>query len=193
MRRFAERCFPIVKAASPRLAGAIWRQLHCSVRTRVQGEGNEMRYGSAVLRSVNFRIEGSRNVIEIGDGAHLQDVTFHIRGDDHRITIGRSCRFNRGGNIWFEDHHGRLTIGDESTFEDVHLVVSEPHSSIVIGRDCMFAYDIDVRTGDSHALLDQVTGARVNAAQNIGFGDHVWVAAHFRSPRARKSRASVFR
>lgn len=180
MRRFAERCFPIVKAISPRLARTIWRRVHCSVRARLHGAGNVLRYESAVLRAVDFRIEGSRNVIEIGDGAHLQNVTFYIRGDDHRIVIGRGCRFNRGGNIWFEDHHGQLTIGDESSFEDVHIAVTEPHSSVSIGRDCMFAYDIDLRTGDSHAILDRHTGERVNAARDICFGDHVWVAAHCR-------------
>lgn len=42
----------------------------------------------------------------------------------------------------------------------------------------MFAYDIDVRTGDSHAIVDAQTGARINHARDIRIGNHVWIAAH---------------
>jgi acetyltransferase-like isoleucine patch superfamily enzyme len=42
----------------------------------------------------------------------------------------------------------------------------------------MFAYDIDVRTGDSHSIISQETGERINYAQDVCIGDHVWIAAH---------------
>jgi acetyltransferase-like isoleucine patch superfamily enzyme len=56
--------------------------------------------------------------------------------------------------------------------------VTEPHSSVVIGEECMFANDIDVRTGDSHSILDATTGERINPAQHVNIGKHVWVGAH---------------
>jgi acetyltransferase-like isoleucine patch superfamily enzyme len=42
----------------------------------------------------------------------------------------------------------------------------------------MFAYDIDLRTGDSHSIIDLTTKQRINYAQSIRIGDHVWVAPH---------------
>ncbi|MGB5966193.1 MAG: hypothetical protein WBG65_11800 [Sulfurimonadaceae bacterium] len=44
----------------------------------------------------------------------------------------------------------------------------------------MFAYDIDIRTGDSHSILDKRTGERVNYAKDIQIGNHVWMAVHAR-------------
>jgi len=105
---------------------------------------------------------------------------FRIRGDDHSIYIGKNCRFHQGSNIWLVGFGGRLDIGEGTTFEKVHLAVSEPDSAITIGRGCMFAYDIDVRTGDSHAILDRVTNDRINNPEDVRIGNHVWVAAHSR-------------
>src|SRR5450759_1692287 len=42
----------------------------------------------------------------------------------------------------------------------------------------MFAYDIDLRTGDSHSILDSTTMKRTNYARNVEIADHVWVASH---------------
>lgn len=145
---------------------------------RVKGEGNRICYGNSRLRNVTFDVQGDHNVIEIQDGCHLQGVKFYLRGSHHHLSIGANCRFNLGGVLWMEDRHGKLCIGDASTFEDVHLAVTEPNSSIAVGRDCMFAYGIEVRSGDSHSIIDDGTHKRINYAKDVVIGNHVWVAAH---------------
>ena len=177
MRSIFKRLLLTLRRTSPGAAAFVRRRLLRSVTRRIRGAGNRVDCSSSVLRGVTFDIDGSGNTIEIAE-AFLRNVTFRIRGDGHKIVIGRKCSFNRGGSIWFEDHHGRLVIGEGSTFENVHIAVTEPRSSVVIGADCMFANDIDIRTGDSHSVLDAQSGARINPAANIQIGDHVWVAAH---------------
>lgn len=92
--------------------------------------------------------------------------------------MGSDCRFYHGGSIWFEDNDCSLIIGEKTTFENVHLALTEPGSKITIGSDCMFAYDIDIRTGDSHSILNEKTMERINYAKDVCIGNHVWVAAH---------------
>lgn len=162
--------------------GALIRRIHLRkpfnlVKREISGKQNVIRYGNSILSSVCFDIKGDRNHIEVQDGCLLNGVTFFIRGDDHRIRIGKGCRFNRGGSLWFEDHSCSLIIGDGTTFEDVHIAVTEPGSKVEIGEDCMFAYDIDIRTGDSHSIIDAKSNKRVNFAEDIHIGKHVWVAA----------------
>ena len=86
--------------------------------------------------------------------------------------------FTRGSTIWFEDNDCLLTIGDNTTIEEAHIAVTEPGSSIEIGKDCMLTYDIDIRCGDSHSIVDLSTGQRINYARGIKIADHVWLAAH---------------
>ena len=154
------------------------RDLMNTIKKRISGKGNKIIYAHSILSTVTFDIKGDDNLIHICDRSILNGVRFYIRGNRHQIYIGSGCRFHRGGSLWFEDDDGCLQIGAGTTFEDVHLAVTEPGSKIIIGKDCMFAYDIDIRTGDSHSIIERTTGLRINVAGNINIGNHVWVAAH---------------
>lgn len=145
---------------------------------RIRGGSNIIRSGNVDLSSVTFDIKGSNNTVEIGKDCTLNNVTIYMRGDNHRLQLGNGVRFHHGGHIWFEDSTGLLDIGDNSSFEDIHLAITEPGSKITIGREGLFAYDIDIRTGDSHSILDAETGERINHAKDVFIGDRVWVAAH---------------
>ncbi len=42
----------------------------------------------------------------------------------------------------------------------------------------MFAFDISLRTTDSHAIIDAESKDRLNYAEDILIGNHVWIAVH---------------
>lgn len=144
---------------------------------KINGNGNEIHYKNSLLNNVTIDIVGNNNSIYIGKNCIINGLKFYIRGDNHQVFIGDNCQFHQG-NIWMEDYNCSLNIGSGSTFGDVHLAITEPKSSITIGVECMFAYDIDVRSGDSHSIIDAKTSKRLNFAKNIIIGNHVWVAAH---------------
>ena len=133
---------------------------------------------SAILRNCKFDIVGNNNKIEINELSILNNVTFFIRGNSNKIIIGKQVRFKRGGTVWIDDYGCEAVVGENTTFEDSHIAVTEPNSKIHIGKDCMFAYDIELRTGDSHSIIDTISNERINYAQNINIGNHVWVASH---------------
>ena len=165
---------PLIGPLARRIRG---QSRNSKVVNKIQGN-NSIRYQGAKLSAVTFDIAGENNLINIGKGCVLNNVKFYIRGDNHSIVIEANCRFNDSSEIWIEDSDCSLVIGEDSTFESVHLALTEVGSKIHIGRDCMFAHDIDVRTGDSHSIISQQTGERVNRAKDVRIGEHVWVAAH---------------
>lgn len=145
----------------------------------ISGSGNKIvRDETAALFNCTIEILGDNNEILISPFCRLNNVKFYIRGSNNKIELGRGVHFNHGGSIWIEDYQCEAVIGASSTFENVHIAVTEPNSKINIGKDCMFAYDIDVRTGDSHSMIDSTTNERLNYAQDVCIGNHVWVAAH---------------
>jgi acetyltransferase-like isoleucine patch superfamily enzyme len=79
--------------------------------------------------------------------------------------------------LWFEDREGVLQVGSGTTMVEVHIAVTE-NSKVIIGEDCMFANDIDIRTGDSHSVIDTQTGERLNFAGDVIISRHVWIAPH---------------
>ena len=142
-------------------------------RIKKTGEGNQIIAPCALLKQVNIRIKGSNNKIMIGDFAQLNGACITIHGSGNTVTIG-DWSYLGGTDLFVEDDGGSITIGQHSKFlGKTHLAVIEG-TSITIGRDCLFSSDIQLRTGDSHSILD-MEGRRINASQDIAIGDQVWV------------------
>ena len=147
------------------------------VQKTIRGQENILMAEGASLSGVRVDIIGDNNRISIGRGCVLSNVYFRIRGSGHQIEFGENCRVSRGAVLWFEDHDGVLRVGPGTTMVEVHVAVTE-HSKVIIGEDCMFANDIDIRTGDSHSVIDTQTGERLNYAGDVVISRHVWIAPH---------------
>lgn len=160
-----------------RLIMVLWHRRRFSMNVRrVRGKTNELSLRGAVLNGCRIDIQGSGNRISVGPNAFLEKVTVRIRGDANSVVIHEDCSL-ANSIIWVEDGRCRVEIGSRTTFGGVHLAATEEGSRVVIGTDCMFAYDVDIRTGDSHGIYDS-SGRRVNKAKNITIEDHVWISAH---------------
>lgn len=163
----------------PSLGSFLRRLLKSGVSSRsIHGNGNILKTANAHLLNVRLDIIGDNNQIIIGADSTINNLTIRIRGSDHLIEVGRNCRISRSGVFWLEDDHCELTIGQNTTIVEASIAVTESGSKVIIGENCMFANDIDIRVGDSHSVMDASSGKRINFAENISIGDHVWIAAH---------------
>lgn len=153
-----------------------WRPLALTRRS-VRGRNNQILIGSAAqLIGARIDIVGDDNRVEIAPAAELNRVLIYIRGNGNRLHIGERCRVARNAEFWQEDNGTEICVGAATTIESAHLAATEDGSHIWIGAECMLAYDIDIRTGDSHAILDS-NGRRTNPAAHVELGDRVWLAA----------------
>lgn len=74
-----------------------------------------------------------------------------------------------------EDDNGSIILKRHVTVcGQTELAVIEG-TKITIGEDCLFSGNIMFRTGDSHSILDQNSGKRINPSEDITIGDHVWI------------------
>jgi acetyltransferase-like isoleucine patch superfamily enzyme len=150
-----------------------------SFKKRIVGNQNKLIINrSAALISCSFDISGNFNKILIGECTVINNVKFIIHGSNNIVKISQDVKFNISGSIWIEDDCCLIEVGKQTSFEDVSIAVTEPGKKVQIGEDCMFAYDIDIRTGDSHSIIDITTNKRLNYAKDIIIDDHVWIAPH---------------
>lgn len=152
-----------------------FERLRARYKKPISGKNNVI-VNNGVLIDVKYDIVGDNNLIEILQGSFLSDIMIFIRGNNHTLKIGENCRY-KGGSVWFEDNFCQIEIGQNTTIESAHLAVTEPNKRISIGEDCMFSGEIEFRTGDSHSIIDNETKKRINMAQNIEVGNHVWIGA----------------
>jgi len=142
----------------------------------IRGDRNTIK-NDGFLDHVVFDIIGNDNYIEIGKNCQIRNTLLYIRGNNHRLIINENCYFG-GGELWIEDDNCQLIIHESTTVEEAHIAVTEPFSKIEIHKDCMLARYVEIRTGDSHSIVDRETGKRINNAANVCIGEHVWIGAH---------------
>lgn len=117
------------------------------------GQGNKLVLGHNVqLHNVSIKIYGNNNTIHICDNNNLNDISFVIEDSSNFICIGENAYI--GGNT---------------------LLAALEGKRIDIGSNGMITGNCELRTSDSHSLLD-TEGRRCNVAQDILIGNHVWIA-----------------
>lgn len=142
----------------------------CLIRGR---RSNKINIIGAFLEKTRIQLAGKNNVIIISPEARLIKCSFHICGNNCKIEIGKHCSFSNL-ELWIEDNGGLINIGHHTTIGGGHIAATEGQS-IKIGEDCMFSHGIEIRNGDSHAILDKDSHERLNIAKHIIIGNHVWL------------------
>lgn len=145
-------------------------------KRKIKGK-NYIQNRGALLKNVKLDIKGQNNEVVIDEGSILLNTKIYIRGNNHKLIIGKNI-ICKGGSLWFEDNGCSICIGRGTTIVSAHIAVTEDERKIIIGEDCMFSYDIDIRSGDSHSIIDLQSNLRTNEAENIYIGNHVWIGAH---------------
>lgn len=105
----------------------------------------------------------------------LSNCLLHISGNNCKIIVDQHCILSNV-ELWIEDEGGVIQIGYRTTMEGGHIAATEGQA-ISIGEDCMFSHRIEIRNGDSHAIFDSKTKQRINVAESIIIGNHVWLGA----------------
>ena len=150
-----------------------------SYKKTVQGNGNKLLFDqSSLFVECTINITGNNNEIVVKESTMFTKVVFNINGNNNKIFLAGNVVFNNGGTLWIEDNNCEITVDEHTSFEETSIAVTEHGSKVTIGKDCMFSYNIDIRNGDSHSIIDLATNKRINYAKNISIGDHVWIASH---------------
>ena len=129
------------------------------------------------LKQVKIAITGHHNTIIIQSGVQLRRVKIDIRGSHNVICIAENGQIH-ASCLWIADNQCSLNIGKGTTIAEATIGIAEPKASIAIGDDCMLSHGIDIRCGDSHAILDLETRQRLNQARCIQIDHHVWLGMH---------------
>lgn len=138
-------------------------------------EDNTEVYGESVQ---TVYISGDDNRIILGDGASIRNTSFFIKGNHNTIILENriSCY---GTEFHIEQDNNEIRIGKGTTFHGrngypVHIALDEG-SKVIIGEDCMLSNGIQIRSSDSHSIVDR-NRRRLNPAEDIIIGMHCWIS-----------------
>lgn len=140
---------------------------------KVKKRGNSVVYNNTYLSRCTISISGQNNQIIFNGTNYFKRCKFYITGNNNRIVIGdKVCGYD--ATFIIEDSNGTIEVGYKTLFTGKIEVACTEGAAITIGQECLFSSDVDIRNGDSHSILDE-NGERINQAEDIGIGNHVWI------------------
>lgn len=144
-----------------------------SKRSYNKGKDNSIVIDGYKVKS-RIQIQGVNNQVVISEMGGVKNALLHIVGNNNKIIIHEGALVS-GAELWIEDNNCMIEIG-KNTFvgHHSHLACTENDSHLMIGDDCMLSSYVQVRTGDSHSILD-LEGNRINQAQSVHIGNHCWI------------------
>ena len=95
-------------------------------------------------------------------------------GYDNEVVL-KANSYVSSAELWVENNGCHLEIG-VCTFvgHHSHLACTEDGSRLIVGGDGMISSYVQIRTGDSHSIVD-MEGHRINQAQSVMIGNHCWI------------------
>ena len=130
--------------------------------------------GLSLLKGCKIVNRGANNRIVIGDYSRLINCTITISGSNNTIYIDNRCVCNHA-SFWIEDDNNSIRLGEHTALCGAIGLAAIEGTEIEIGKDCLLSSKIDIRTGDSHSLIQQGTKKRLNYSASVKIGNHVWI------------------
>lgn len=151
----------------------LWNRYGWGNRQLREGRENQLLVGENTwMTRTRIEMRGDNHTIIIGPHCRLHDLKILLNGTRLRLEIGAGCQLR--GKIKLEDNGSQIIVGGGTTMENGYLGAYEG-TQLEIGNDCMFSDQVGIRTGDMHSIVDGASQLRLNPADNIRIGPHVWL------------------
>lgn len=138
------------------------------------GKNNRVINNGGVKVGSRIQITGIGNRVVLEKGSMLLNSLIRITGNNNELVL-RANSYISGAELFVENNQCVLTIG-QRTFvgHHTHFACTEDGSKLIVGDDGMISSYVQIRTGDSHSILD-MDGKRINPAQSVNIGNHCWL------------------
>ncbi len=118
---------------------------------------------------------GGGNEIIIRNRCRFRNLVIEVIGNNNKIIVGENVFFYEKGYVSIKGDNCIFTIDNNTTVGSSSFFMEESNTTICIGQDCMLGRNISISTTDFHSIIDKESGERLNKAEDIIIGDHVWV------------------
>lgn len=141
-----------------------------------EGAGNLFEIAPGVMENsvAKIIIKGDGNFIKIDQGCVLESACIVI-GSNCVIYLGADSKL-RSIDIYCASDC-QIDIGRKVSCTWRSRVYAHEPSNISIGDRCLIANNVSIMSSDMHSIVDLETGVRINPAEDIVIGEHVWLAS----------------
>lgn len=138
--------------------------------------GNRIEYDGPGISPVSVTFRGRNATLKVASDAFASRLIIDFNGNNGHLDIGPNSHHWSFAAAIRVGQDSVVTVGDDVSSTAGVIISAVEGTRLTIGNDVMFASANQVRTDDAHPIFDVRTMQRVNIAQDIKIGNHVWFA-----------------
>lgn len=136
-----------------------------------RGMRNRIDLPAGITGKVFVDLNGNDNLVVLENAVRVDTLRITITGDNAEVRINP----RRLGDLNIAVKNGGKVLIKRATSVERAYILADHGCTVSIGEDCMLSFNVQIRTTDAHGIYSVATGERLNAAQDVILGDHVWV------------------
>ena len=99
------------------------------------------------------------------------------KSSQDEIYIDKTTAFNHA-NIVIRGNNNKFYIGENTITNNAQFHLYGDNKTMRIGKNCLFSYNVEIWSGDGHAIYKIGEDKPYNIGKDMTIGDGVWIGAY---------------
>lgn len=130
--------------------------------------------GKPEMNNSQINFIGDNNVLYCEGNVKLDNAKFTFNGNNSIVYLSSSMNSQYSFNLVIYNN-STFFIGREGNMSSPININIQESQNVIIGAECTLSSGVNIRTADIYPIYDVQTKERINLAQSVFIGDHVWI------------------
>lgn len=140
--------------------------LHKLEKNRVEGNPE------IINSTISFK--GNNNILYCEGNVKITNANFLFDGSNSIVYLSSAMNSQYSFTLVIYNN-STFYIGREGNLSNPININIQESQNVIIGSECSISSGVNIRTADIHPIYDNQTKQRINHAQSVFIGDHVWI------------------
>ena len=130
--------------------------------------------GNPQINNSTISFKGANNILYCEGNVKLINARFAFEGSNSIVYLS-SAQYSQYSFNLVIYNNSTFFIGREGNMSSPININIQESQNVIIGAECSLSSGVNIRTSDIHPIYDNSSKERINHAQSVFIGDHVWI------------------
>ena len=130
--------------------------------------------GNPEITNSTISFKGINNILYCEGNVKITNAQLLFEGNNSVVYLSSSMNSQYSFTLVIYNN-STFFIGREGNLSSPININIQENQNVIIGADCSLSSGVNIRTADIHPIYDNQSKQRINYAQSVFIGDHVWI------------------
>lgn len=130
--------------------------------------------GNPEITNSTISFKGINNILYCEGNVKIRGAQILFEGNNSIVYLSSTMNSQYSFTLVIYNN-STFFIGREGNLSNPININIQESQNVIIGAECSLSSGVNIRTSDIHPIYDNKTKQRINFAQSVFIGDHVWI------------------